>query len=169
MNDYFSLITPPIISASGCWAKNEKHITQLLNTGLGAVCLKSCTLKARLGNSKPNYYQLDHLNFNSKGLPNSGYPFFKDLLLKHHLKNNKCLIFSIAFENTKILEYILEDLNACKLAPIFVEINLSCPNINDKTIPGYNINIMRNILILLKIKSFHNLVIGFIPVIFQNA
>ena len=107
MNDYFSLITPPIISASGCWAQHETQVTQLLSTGLGAVCLKSCTLEARIGNPQPNYYQLDHLSFNS-----------------------------IAYENMKILEHLLDDLNSYKIAPIFIEINLGCPNTNQGVLPG---------------------------------
>jgi len=51
MNDYFSLITPPIISASGCWAQHETQVTQLLNTGLGAVCRDPPPLNERIHSS----------------------------------------------------------------------------------------------------------------------
>lgn len=161
MIDYFSFIRQPILSASGCWAQTETQITQLLSTGLGAVCLKSCTLEAKSGNPQPNYYQLEHLSFNSKGLPNPGYPFFKAILLEHHLKHNHTLIFSIAFENTEILEHLLDDLNHCKLRPIFVEINLSCPNLDHDGLSGYNLIVIKKILMLLNIKAYQNLVIGF--------
>jgi dihydroorotate dehydrogenase len=61
----------------------------------------------------------------------------------------------------KILEHLLDDLNSSKIAPIFIEINLGCPDTNQGVLPGYNLTIIKKILMLLKFKNYQNLAIGF--------
>ena len=46
----------PFLNASGCWSSNKPKILELLESNLGGVISKSCSLKPQLGNIKPNYY-----------------------------------------------------------------------------------------------------------------
>ena len=81
----------PFFNASGCWSSNKPKILELLSSNLGGVITKSCSFKPSLGNINPNYYfdEKTKSHFNSKGLPNLGYDYFKNLYyesLKLNLK-----------------------------------------------------------------------------------
>jgi dihydroorotate dehydrogenase (fumarate) len=156
----FDIIYPPILNASGCWASNEEQIVELLtNTNLGAICLKTFTLFSRDGNEDPTFYRDGNFVFNSKGLPNNGYSYYRDIIIKYNIQGNKPFFISIAFENIDFLTMILNDLNNIVKRKTFVEINLSCPNIKCKGIPGYNIEQLK--LILGNLQKTDNLIIGF--------
>jgi dihydroorotate dehydrogenase (fumarate) len=151
----------PILNASGCWSMNEEQIVELYNSELGGIVAKSCSIFSKSGNDEPNYYKEGDIHFNSKGLPNNGYDYYKKLSAKF---TNKPYILSIAYNNIHELLVILDDydnfldysLDRCSL----VEINLSCPNV-DTRIPGYHLEDIENILIHLKAADYDNIHIGF--------
>lgn len=160
MNNIFESIYPPIISASGCWSATEEQIKDLLvNCNVGAICLKTCTLFSRDGNQEPTFYRNDGFTFNSKGLPNNGYNYYRNILLKYNVNDNKPFFISLAFENIKKLIIILDDLNSISKRNTFVEINLSCPNINCNSIIGYNLEQIKIMLDRLN-KKYNNITIG---------
>ena len=160
MNNIFESINPPIISASGCWSATEEQVIDLMQSNIGAICLKTCTLFSRDGNQEPTFYRNGDFTFNSKGLPNNGYNYYRNILLKYNIKGNKPFILSLAFENIEKLNIILDDLNSISKKNTFVEINLSCPNIKCNSIIGYNLEQIKFILDGLNINN-NNITIGF--------
>jgi len=154
MNNIFNEINPPIITASGCWASTEEQILKLMTTNIGAICLKTCTLESRDGNPEPTYYTNGGFTFNSKGLPNPGYSYYRDILIKYNVNNNKPFFISIGYESNDNCLSILKDLQTITKKQIFVELNMSCPNVKNKTVPAYNIDILNNLLF--NLKEFNN-------------
>jgi dihydroorotate dehydrogenase (fumarate) len=155
----------PIINASGCWSMNESQIQKLSNSQLAGIVSKTCTLDPRLGNPSPNYYhdKENQIKINSKGLPNLGYEYYKNLI--HKLVIDKPYILSIS---THHLEEILIDYDKfLSQKKSMVEINMSCPNIENR-IPGYH---CKDILhVIQKIESLHltNVVCGIkLPPLFE--
>ena len=61
-----SIINPPIITASGCWASTEEQILKLMSTNVGAICLKTCTIFSKLGNIEPTFHKNEEIVFNSR-------------------------------------------------------------------------------------------------------
>ena len=178
------------LNASGCWSSNKPKILELLESNLGGVISKSCSLKPQLGNIKPNYYfdEKTKNHFNSKGLPNLGYNYFKNLhstITRTRLFQNtnqinqeitfKPFILSIAFTSLNDLSFILTDYdknindeninenindnNIIINNKRLVEINLSCPNV-DSRITGYHKKDILGILTLIKNLNLKNLIIG---------
>jgi len=137
----------PILNASGCWSLNEEQLTELFESKLGGIVTKTCTIFCKEGNPEPNYYQLENnIHFNSKGLPNLGYQYYKNLSKKFNEKfNEKPFILSIAFEDFDKLKILLQDYNNFIDTNMLVEINLSCPNTNNE-IPGYNKHCLEGLL-----------------------
>jgi dihydroorotate dehydrogenase (fumarate) len=169
----------PFLNASGCWSSNKPKILELLESNLGGVITKSCSLKPSLGNIKPNYYfdEKTKNHFNSKGLPNLGYDYFKNLNLhkmtpretlfensneinQERIRIFKPFILSIAFTSLNDLFFILTDydknINNNKR---LVEINLSCPNV-DSRITGYHKKDILDILSTIKNLNLKNIIIG---------
>jgi dihydroorotate dehydrogenase (fumarate) len=134
----------PILNASGCWSTNEEQLTNLYNSNLGGIIAKTCTLFSKDGNPEPNYYYSENqgIHLNSKGLPNLGYQFYRNITNKFI---NKPYIISIAFENYEKLKILLEDYNNYVNRNMLVEINLSCPNLESE-IPGYYSEVVEHLL-----------------------
>ena len=168
----------PFLNASGCWSSNKPKILELLKSNLGGVITKSCSLKPQLGNIKPNYYfdEKTKNHFNSKGLPNLGYNYFKILhltltgtrLFQNVNEINKEIIFkpfilSIAFTSLNDLSFILTDYDKTNdnitNNKRLVEINLSCPNVHSR-ITGYHKKDIQCILSLIKNLNLKNIIIG---------
>ena len=147
----------PIFNASGCWSMNEEQIVELYNSELGGIVAKTCSIFAKNGNDEPNYYKEGHVHFNSKGLPNNGYDYYKKLSTKI---TNKPYILSIAYTNIHELLIILNDYDNFLDKYALVEINLSCPNV-DTRIPGYHLEDIEEILINVKAADFDNIHLGF--------
>lgn len=144
------------LNASGCWCADEEQILNLLNSNLDAVIIKTCTLEPKNGNREPNYYKLDEIHINSKGLPNNGYYYYKELYKKFcHL--DKKFILSVAWENCdeKTIK-LLEDYNNTVTKKELVELNLSCPNLHH-LIPSYDPEYLELILKTLNKQHFSNL------------
>ncbi len=119
----------PIILASGTFGFGDKFIA--VANKMGGIITKGITLKPRVGNPPPRIWETYTGILNSVGLENPGVEkFCKDILpgLKT-LKTN--LIVNISGNSAKEFEVISERLQD---EPIdAMEINVSCPNIKDKS------------------------------------
>ena len=146
------------LNASGCWCSNEEQISSLFNSNLDAVLIKTCTFHSKEGNKEPNYYKLDdkNIHINSKGLPNNGYLYYKELYNKF-CNLNKKFILSVAWENdeNKTIN-LLEDYDNTVIKKELVELNLSCPNVH-KLLPSYDAIYFESILHCINNKNFNNI------------
>ena len=144
------------LNASGCWSSNEEQINTLFNSNLDAIIIKTCTLNPKDGNKEPNFYKINNISINSKGLPNTGYHYYKNLYTKF-CNINKQFILSVAWENnSKNTIKLLEDYNNNVIKKELVELNLSCPNVH-QLIPSYDPEYFESILKSLNSKKFSNL------------
>ena len=153
------LFENPILNASGCWSASKEQIDELVNSKLGGIVTKTCTIFSKNGNEEPNYYydKDNDIHFNCKGLPNNGYEYYKKI------NNNilkKPIILSIAYTELNELLMILNDYNKHASKDVVVEINMSCPNVETR-IPGYHIEDIERVLSSIKNMNYSNLHIGF--------
>jgi len=146
----------PILNASGCWVFNEEQITKLYDSDLGGILAKTCTIFSKEGNPEPNYYEKDGIHFNSKGLPNMGYQYYRNLSKKIV---EKPYILSVAFQDYDKLKIILEDYDNFVYKNVLVEMNLSCPNLENE-IPGYYCDFVEKILVFINSLGLKNIKIG---------
>ncbi len=151
----------PILNASGCWVMFSHQIDKLYNSNLGGIVMKTCTLNPKNGNIEPTYCCLAQLNvhFNSKGLPNPGYCYYKEIL-KNMTKMTKPFILSVAYsDNFNDLSLILTDYDNFVTKTSLIEINTSCPNTESEIIP-YDLNKFKLFINNLKEINVPNLLLG---------
>lgn len=142
----------PILNSSSCWSMYQDQITELIESELGGVIAKTCTPYAKNGNLEPTYYKENELNvcFNSKGLPNNGYEYYKNISKSiKSISKSKPFILSMAYvDNNDNNDYIdkfklmitdYNNLTNTMNCQQLVEINMSCPNIDSEIVP-YDIN-----------------------------
>lgn len=141
----------PFLNASGCWVLNKEQIQKLHDSELGGIITKTCTMFSKNGNQEPNYYhdEINNIHFNCKGLPNYGYNYYRnitDFISKPYF-------LSLSPDMTDKLNIIFEDyinyLNN-KIDKIdkknrgLIEINMSCPNIENRIL-GYHLEDIESI------------------------
>lgn len=136
-----------IMNASGCSCTDSIDLSILHNSKSGAIVTKSCTLASRKGNEEPRYYHNDYMSINSMGLPNLGYHFYENWILKNN-SNKKPFIFSIAGQSTGEMQRILEQIESTfsDEKNILCEVNVSCPNVKGGTQIGYDFDALNEIL-----------------------
>lgn len=122
----------PITVASGTFGYGEEYDEYFDISSLGAVTVKSLTLRPRVGNFPPRIVETPAGMLNAIGLQNVGIEkYLKEKL--PFLRKKNCVIFANIYGST-IDEY-------CQLAQILekeggadaIEVNLSCPNVHDPT------------------------------------
>jgi dihydroorotate dehydrogenase (NAD+) catalytic subunit len=119
----------PLILASGTFSFGDKFISVI--NQMGGIVTKGITLLPRAGNTPPRIWETYSGILNSVGLENPGIDkFCKDILpdLKS-LKTN--LIVNISGNSPKEFEALAERLDSEPIDAL--EINVSCPNIKDKS------------------------------------
>jgi dihydroorotate dehydrogenase (fumarate) len=134
-----------LMNASGVHCTDENELSSLLDSNVGALVTKSCTLEARIGNPLPRYADIPNGSINSMGLPNHGLAYYLKFIEKCQHLQNKIAILSIAGlskkENLELLK------NADKADSIkLIELNLSCPNIPGKPQTGYDFDASEQLL-----------------------
>jgi len=156
----------PILNSSGCWCNTKEQILKLYNSDLGGIVLKTCSLYPNSGNGEINYYHnlTNDIKLNCKGLPNMGYDYYKSIVLS---LNNKPLILSVTIKNEDELLIMLVDYDFSVNKKVMVEINMSCPNIQNR-IPGYHCKDIINLIKFLRNINTKNIVYGIkLPPIFE--
>ena len=120
----------PFMNASGVHCMTIQDLEELKASQAGAYITKSSTLEKREGNPLPRYVDLELGSINSMGLPNLGFDYYLDYVLKNQKENAQegPIFFSIAgmsaAENIAMLKKIQEsDFSG------ITELNLSCPNV----------------------------------------
>ena len=131
------LLESGIYNAAGARCTTREDLEWLGESYAGAILTKSCTLEYRHGNPSPRYYETPSYSINSNGLHNWGHQYYAEAA-KFFVNNyNKPYFISVAGltpeNNIKILQSLnnYTDISA-------VELNLSCPNVVEKSQIGYN-------------------------------
>nr|VFJ48542.1 MAG: dihydroorotate oxidase B, catalytic subunit [Candidatus Kentron sp. FW] len=121
----------PLVLLSGCVGFGEEYarITDFSNQDVGAICLKGTTLEPRSGNRVHRIYETPGGMLNAIGLQNPGARHVVEKILPHLDFSETRYIANIA--GATIEEY-------AEVARIFdnspinaIEINISCPNVEE--------------------------------------
>lgn len=101
-----------------------------IEAGAGSVILKSITMEPREGNPIPRVAKYEYGILNSVGLRNPGLKEGKKHI-KDFLKKTKTpVIISVFATNIKGFKKLVSEMS--ELKPFAIEINLSCPNVQDE-------------------------------------
>lgn len=119
----------PVMNAAGT-CKTLEEVRELSRSASAAVMVGSITMESREGNSGDTYWAGPMYSLNSRGLPNRGAQYYKEMFpematMAHDA--GKPLFVSVAGFSPQ--EYVeLTELSLCSGADL-VELNLSCPNV----------------------------------------
>jgi dihydroorotate dehydrogenase (fumarate) len=131
-------LSPPITNASGPNSVTYEELERIARSAAGAIVTKSMTHCPRTGNPEPrlrSYLDNKIGSLNSMGLPNLGYQKYAELIPK--LKEfKKPVIASIAsapcaHKLPPVEQYREIAVTIERAGPDALELNLSCPNVED--------------------------------------
>lgn len=124
------ILKNPVTVASGTFGYGEEFAEYFDISQLGAITVKSITLKPRLGNPPPRIVETPAGMLNAIGLQNVGIEkFLKEKL--PFLREKGCTIIANIY-GTDIEEYrLLAEILEKEGGADAIEINLSCPNVHD--------------------------------------
>jgi len=117
----------PVMVASGTWGIEYKDLADI--DKLGAIVLKTITLKARTGNPPPRVAETSSGMLNSIGLENTGLDDFLKNKLPLFNSAKTRLVVSIAGDDEAEFKELARRISKAKRADA-LELNLSCPNIH---------------------------------------
>lgn len=122
----------PFVLPSGIITEIPEH-KRAIEAGAGAVTLKSLTFDKRDGNPLPRVWKYDCGFINSVGLRNAGIEKGSEEIaqfLNEHKDRVIPIIVSLFATKVKEFLYLVEKI--VPLKPHFIELNLSCPNVDDE-------------------------------------
>lgn len=163
-----------IYNASGCLSSTFDQLEKLNRSASGAILTKSSTVNERKGNEEPRLYFDNFGAINSMGIPNKGYLYYNAIRTSNSLLFRKPVIQSIYPCEKYDLRVMLTKINMSAKTVGFpaaglVEINMSCPNITNKSIVAYDYNLFREYLEYINELNLNNLIIGIkLPPYFCN-
>lgn len=158
---------PFLTNAAGEGSKRIDQIERLLKFNpYNSALIGSITLEKREGNLEPNFYYFENLksSINSVGLKNFGLEYYTKNLPKILKENPDCiLIGSIAYAPVKEdyknfkaeelnedmplqFEILAEELSKLDREKIFIELNVSCPSINENSLIYEDLKILEKIM-----------------------
>ncbi|MBN2453226.1 MAG: dihydroorotate dehydrogenase [Candidatus Omnitrophica bacterium] len=116
----------PVMAASGTWGFEYGELADI--DRLGAVVLKTITLKKRVGNPPPRIYETASGMLNSIGLENGGLDDMIENKLPKLDGAGTRVIVSIAGDTKDDFKKLAARLSKCRRVDA-LELNLSCPNV----------------------------------------
>ncbi|OGG16626.1 hypothetical protein A3D77_08080 [Candidatus Gottesmanbacteria bacterium RIFCSPHIGHO2_02_FULL_39_11] len=122
----------PFILPSGIITEVKDHV-RAIEAGFGGVTLKSLTYERREGNPLPRMWKFDCGMINSVGLRNAGIEKGSEeiaVFLKEHSGKKVPILVSLFATKVKEFLYLVEKI--VPLNPSLIELNLSCPNVEDE-------------------------------------
>lgn len=139
----------PIMPASGTFDIQDTILNKEQLVRLGALVTKSVAYGTRQGNPGPRIWETDSGMLNAVGIPSKGFEYFKanEMPLLQEVGNN--IIVSIVGDSVedycKLVKKLdrLNDISA-------LELNLSCPNLNDGLQFGINEEVMGELIYKIK-------------------
>ena len=135
----------PFMNASGVHCMTIEDLQELEKSDAGAYITKSCTLEKREGNPSPRYVDLALGSINSMGLPNLGFNYYLDYVLKVQQNHDTPIFFSIAGMSPEENLEMLDSIQKSAFSGI-TELNLSCPNVPGKPQLAYDFQATEQLL-----------------------
>lgn len=119
----------PLILPSGIAQEIPADHMRAIKAGAGGITTKSLTIEPREGNPLPRVAKYAEGFLNSVGLRGPGIEKGKTLIKEFLATSPVPVLVSVFATNVKDFERFAEEL--CPLGPHFLELNLSCPNVED--------------------------------------
>lgn len=131
----------PIVLASGILGVTAASLRKVVKDGAGGVTTKSIWLKEHQGHKNPTMFGTEHYFMNAVGLSDAGIEKAKELFEEYRCGKGgerkaasgagvAPLIASLAATRIGDFDELVEAVVALK--PDVIEINISCPNVEDK-------------------------------------
>lgn len=120
----------PLVLASGILGVTAASLRNVVRHGAGGVTTKSIWLNEHIGHPNPVMLATEHYMINAVGLPDAGIEKAR-LEIGDYLKARPApLIASIVAG--KVDDYALVAEQVSALGPDIIEVNISCPNVEDQ-------------------------------------
>ncbi|HOZ12816.1 MAG TPA: dihydroorotate dehydrogenase [Thermotogota bacterium] len=121
----------PIIVVSGTYGSAKPYQELLNGQPIGAAVTKTITKAPKPGNPQPRILEGKGWIINSIGLENPGIEAFVEHFEEEYATASYPLILSISGESVQEFCYLAEKVEPLS-TPIALELNLSCPNVDDE-------------------------------------
>jgi len=139
----------PVMPASGTFDIRDTILNKSQLNRLGAVVTKSISLEKRTGNPGPRIWETECGMLNAVGIPSKGWEEFQEKELPLLKEANDTIIVSMVGRTEEDFCHLagkLDEIDAISA----LEINLSCPNLNDGLHFGINKKIMAELIYHIK-------------------
>lgn len=140
----------PLILPSGVFTTLNDFLNGQKN-GAGGITTKSYTRFPRQGNPQPVVARFDHGFINSVGLRNVGIEKAIENIKVFQEKLSIPVIISIFDTNINNFIFMIEKI--LSLRPKFIELNLSCPNVDDEFGKPLGMGVGSSYLVVKKVKE----------------
>ncbi|MDD5623491.1 MAG: dihydroorotate dehydrogenase [Candidatus Peribacteraceae bacterium] len=120
----------PTVLASGIWGITAASWRRVAAHGAGAVTTKSLWLKEHKGHPNPTVISTEHWTLNAVGVPDAGVEKAREEIGEYNRDKPVPLIANIIADS--VGNYQKTAAAIMKLQPDFLEVNISCPNVEDE-------------------------------------
>ncbi len=120
----------PTVLASGIWGITASSWREVARNGAGGVTTKSLWLHEHKGHPNPTIIATEHWTLNAVGVPDAGPAKAKEEIGNYNKDKPVPLIANIIAESIENYAKTAEEM--LELKPDFLEVNISCPNVEDE-------------------------------------
>lgn len=120
----------PTVLASGIWGITSAGWREAARNGAGGITTKSLWLHEHKGHRNPTIIGTEHWTLNAVGVPDAGPEKAKEEIGSFMKDHPVPLIANIIAESVENYGKTAEEI--LQLKPDFLEVNISCPNIEDE-------------------------------------
>jgi len=129
----------PTILASGIWGITAASWRRVAQNGAGGITTKSLWLKEHKGHPNPTIISTEHWTLNAVGLPDAGIEKAREEIsdyMKDHsdrgLEPGRRVPLIANIVAGSVDDFVKTAEEVVKLKPDFLEVNISCPNVDDE-------------------------------------
>ncbi len=120
----------PTVLASGIWGVTAASWRRAAKCDAGAVTTKSLWLKEHKGHATPVIIETPFWTLNAVGVPDAGMEKTRDEFVDYYRDKPAPIIANIIADS--VHNYAKTAAEVVKLKPDFIEVNISCPNVEDE-------------------------------------
>ncbi len=120
----------PIVLASGVLGVTADSMAQVVRNGAGGVTSKSLWCREHKGHPNPTIITTEHFMLNAVGLPDAGPEKAREEMARYREVSKAPMIANIVGGTME--EYVAIAKEVALMGPDLVEVNISCPNVEDE-------------------------------------